>query len=44
MFPIQSESFKMILEGNDILASDRTGSGKTLGYSLPVITKMREEK
>lgn len=37
MFPIQEETFRLIEEGKDILASDRTGSGKTLGYTLPVL-------
>lgn len=37
MFPIQEETFKMIEMGKDVLASDRTGSGKTLGYTLPVL-------
>lgn len=39
MFPVQEETFKIIAEGVDILASDRTGSGKTLGYTLPVLEK-----
>lgn len=37
MFPVQEETFRLIEAGKDILASDRTGSGKTLGYTLPVI-------
>lgn len=44
LFPIQYETFNFIMSGKDVTARDRTGSGKTLGYSLPIITKMREQK
>ena len=37
MFPIQSATFKLILEGRDVLARDRTGSGKTIAYMLPIL-------
>ena len=37
MFPVQEETFKLREAGKDVLASDRTGSGKTLGYTLPVL-------
>ena len=43
-FPIQYETFSHVYNGKDIVARDRTGSGKTLAYSLPIITKLREEK
>lgn len=36
-FPIQYETFKTIMEGKDLIARDRTGSGKTIAFSLPVI-------
>jgi superfamily II DNA/RNA helicase len=44
MFPVQEETFKLIESGMDILASDRTGSGKTLGYTLPVLEKFNKAK
>ena len=44
LFPIQYETFNHIYNGKDLVARDRTGSGKTLAFSLPVITKLREEK
>lgn len=44
MFPIQEETFRLIEAGKDILASDRTGSGKTLGYTLPVLEKFNRAK
>jgi ATP-dependent RNA helicase DDX21 len=37
LFPIQIETFSAVYEGRDVLASDRTGSGKTIAYSLPII-------
>jgi len=42
LFPIQVETFLAVYEGRDILASDRTGSGKTIAYSLPIIEKLRD--
>lgn len=42
LFPIQVQTFEGVYEGRDILASDRTGSGKTIAYSLPIIEKLRD--
>jgi len=36
-FPVQYETFDAILNGKDLIARDRTGSGKTMAFSLPVI-------
>ena len=36
-FPVQYETFKDIYEGKDLIARDRTGSGKTIAFSLPII-------
>jgi ATP-dependent RNA helicase DDX21 len=44
MFPVQEETFRLIEAGKDVLASDRTGSGKTLGYTLPVLEKFNKSK
>jgi ATP-dependent RNA helicase DDX5/DBP2 len=33
--PIQAQSWPIALEGDDIVAVAKTGSGKTLGYLLP---------
>ena len=44
LFPIQYETFQYIHEGKDIVAKDRTGSGKTMAFSLPIICQMREKK
>lgn len=35
LFRIQETTYQVILEGKDIIAKDRTGSGKTLGFLLP---------
>ena len=37
LFPIQIETFEAVYQSLDLLASDRTGSGKTIAYSLPII-------
>jgi superfamily II DNA/RNA helicase len=36
-FPIQYETFDAINYGSDIIGRDRTGSGKTIAYSLPIL-------
>ena len=43
LFPIQYETFQVIYEGKDIVAKDRTGSGKTMAFSLPLICRLREK-
>ena len=42
-FPIQYETFEHIFKGKDLIARDRTGSGKTMAFSLPVIERFRKE-
>ncbi|KAF8822938.1 DEAD/DEAH box helicase domain-containing protein [Cardiosporidium cionae] len=37
---IQSKMIPMALEGKDMLVRARTGSGKTIGYAIPVIHKL----
>jgi len=41
--PIQERAIPAILSGKDILASAQTGTGKTLAYVLPLITKLLNE-
>ena len=43
LFPIQYETFGPIHKGEDVVAKDRTGSGKTMAFSLPIIVRMREQ-
>lgn len=37
---VQSKAIPLALEGRDILARARTGSGKTAAYSIPVVQKI----
>ncbi len=39
-FPIQAVTLPDALAGLDILGQDRTGSGKTLGYALPLVARL----
>ena len=39
--PIQSKAIPHILEGHDLLAGAQTGTGKTAGFVLPLLHKMR---
>ncbi len=38
--PIQAESLPHSLEGRDILGRARTGTGKTLAFALPIVTRL----
>ena len=40
LFPIQSAVLAPALEGRDIVGRARTGTGKTLGFSLPIIESL----
>ncbi|QTD36240.1 DEAD/DEAH box helicase [Polaribacter batillariae] len=42
--PIQEKAIPHILEGKDILASAQTGTGKTAGFTLPVLQYLAETK
>jgi ATP-dependent RNA helicase DDX21 len=42
-FPIQYMTFETIYNVQDLIGRDRTGSGKTMAYSLPVIERFREQ-
>ena len=39
--PIQREAIPPILEGRDILASAQTGTGKTAGFTLPLLQRLQ---
>lgn len=41
---IQAESIPHILEGKDVIAKARTGTGKTLAYLIPMIEKIDPDK
>ena len=40
--PIQREVIPHILEGRDILASAQTGTGKTAGFTLPLLQRLQK--
>jgi superfamily II DNA/RNA helicase len=43
-FPIQYNTFQTIYSGQDLIGRDRTGSGKTMAYSLPVLERFRQQE
>lgn len=38
--PVQSQAIPIILEGGDLLAGAQTGTGKTAGFTLPLLNKL----
>ena len=44
LFPVQYETFYPIYKRNDLIVRDLTGSGKTLGFSLPMVEYLRKNK
>lgn len=42
-YPIQKDCIPAILKGKDVLGIAPTGSGKTAGYVLPLLTKLSEK-
>ncbi len=40
-FPIQIETLPDTLAGRDVLGRGKTGSGKTLGFSIPLVTRLQ---
>ncbi|MCF2526760.1 DEAD/DEAH box helicase [Yinghuangia soli] len=43
-FPIQAATLPDAIAGKDILGRGRTGSGKTLGFGLPTLTRLTGQK
>ncbi|HFD11460.1 MAG TPA: DEAD/DEAH box helicase, partial [Crenotrichaceae bacterium] len=41
--PVQSQSIPVILEGRDILAGAQTGTGKTAGFTLPLLQLLNQK-
>ncbi len=41
--PIQAESYDILLSGQDVLGRSRTGTGKTLAFSLPLVQRIARE-
>ncbi len=42
--PIQAESIPAILAGGDVMAAAQTGTGKTAGFTLPILERLMREK
>jgi len=42
--PVQAEAIPVGLEGRDVLAIAQTGTGKTLAFALPALTRLSETK
>jgi ATP-dependent RNA helicase RhlE len=40
--PIQQQAIPVILNGNDIMAGAQTGTGKTAGFTLPLLQRLSE--
>ena len=41
--PIQEKAIPVILDRKDILASAQTGTGKTAGFTLPILELLSEK-
>ncbi|GAA3724766.1 DEAD/DEAH box helicase [Gordonia hankookensis] len=41
-FPIQAETLKDTLAGDDVIGSGKTGSGKTLAFAIPMVAGLAE--
>ncbi|MFN5222372.1 MAG: DEAD/DEAH box helicase [Cyanobacteriota bacterium] len=39
--PIQSQCIPAVLEGRDVMAAAQTGTGKTAGFTLPLLERLR---
>ena len=44
LFPIQQHCFYPIYNREDLIGRDLTGSGKTLGFALPIVEYLRKNK
>ena len=42
--PIQEKTIPLILNGRDVLASAQTGTGKTAGFTLPMLQILSQKK
>lgn len=40
--PIQAQAIPVVLKGDDLLASAQTGTGKTAGFTLPILQRLAD--
>jgi len=40
--PIQKKAIPLILQGKDVMAGAQTGTGKTAGFTLPLLQRLSE--
>jgi ATP-dependent RNA helicase RhlE len=40
--PIQAQAIPLVIEGKDVLAGAQTGTGKTAGFTLPLLQRLSE--
>ncbi|MGM0524605.1 MAG: DEAD/DEAH box helicase [Pseudomonadota bacterium] len=42
--PIQSQAIPAVLAGNDVMAAAQTGTGKTAGFTLPILEMLKDNE
>jgi len=42
--PIQAQAIPLVIEGKDVLAAAQTGTGKTAGFTLPLLERLSQTK
>ncbi|WP_087018036.1 DEAD/DEAH box helicase [Thaumasiovibrio subtropicus] len=42
--PIQAQSIPAVLEGKDVMAAAQTGTGKTAGFTLPILEQLSQRQ
>jgi ATP-dependent RNA helicase RhlE len=40
--PIQAKAIPLVIEGKDVLAAAQTGTGKTAGFTLPLLERLSQ--
>ncbi|MGQ4276126.1 DEAD/DEAH box helicase [Pseudidiomarina sp. E22-M8] len=40
--PIQAQAIPAVLAGNDVMAAAQTGTGKTAGFTLPILERLKD--